>query len=246
MSDDKLPDRYHKPTTVPAPIDRVHTAVSEQSLLGRVMSGFVARLNTHTIERNTSELKARREYTEEFERLTGATLKKDRALDHYLRHRDDIIRDDHERHLDEMEANRHARVQAKEEREHQAQLARERQSQELNQAKRATAQSQWGVDAFNQSRPYRQERLDHLFKTGALDAEIEMLMRDEQLAELVGGRKQPEQTNRSDALKQLLEALEQEIDLSHKTHASADVMIALQSFRARIESKLEQEKNRPD
>jgi hypothetical protein len=248
MSDVKLPDRYHKPGVPASPIERVHTAVSEQSLLGRVVSGFVARLNTHAIQRNTNELKARREYTEEFERLTEATLKKDRALEHYLRHRDDLIRDDHERHLDQMDANRQARVQAKEEREHQALLAKERHQQELNQAKRATAQSQWGVDAFNQSRPHREERLEHLFRSGAMDAEIEALLLDEKISKLTHGKKtaEPAKPDRSGVIEQLLGMLDQEIDIAQKTHASEEVMIGYYSLRARLKSLLEQEKNRPE
>ena len=43
-SDKKLPVRYHKPETAPTPVDQLHAPVSTQTLLGRFVSGFVARL----------------------------------------------------------------------------------------------------------------------------------------------------------------------------------------------------------
>src|SRR5271166_1007006 len=113
MADDKLPSRYNRISTASSPADRVHTSVSDQSILGRVVSGFIAKLTTNTITRNAEELKARTCYQEELQRLARATLETDRMIEHYRKHRDHIIQDDHEQHLDQMEENRHQRELAR-------------------------------------------------------------------------------------------------------------------------------------
>ena len=104
-SDKKLPVRYHKPETAPTPVDRVHSPVSNQTLLGRFVSGFVARLNKHTIERNIEEVRAHTEYAKARGEYADICTEAERKIEHYLKHRDDIIADDHEQHLDEMEKN---------------------------------------------------------------------------------------------------------------------------------------------
>ena len=107
MSEDKsgkkLPVRYHKTETTLTAVDRVHPPVHTQTFLGKVLSAFTARLNTNTINRNTEEIAARIKHQHAETELAEAVLKRDLAVEHYLQHRDDIIADDHEQHLDQME-----------------------------------------------------------------------------------------------------------------------------------------------
>jgi hypothetical protein len=245
MTGEKLPARYNQPLSPSAPIDRVHASVSDQSLLGRVVSGFIARLNKHTIERNTEEIRAHIAYAEAAGQLRDAALERDRKIARYRDDRDSLIKDDRAQHDHQMKLNRLRRERELRQAQREDELAEQTHQAAAGEAKRLAARAQWGNDAFQQSLPYRQERLDHLFKSGALDAEIEMLMRDEQRTTLASGQKQAE-PKQTEALQQLLEALKQEIELSQARHASADVMIALHGFRARLESMIEEEKNRPD
>jgi hypothetical protein len=181
MSDDKrdkkLPVPYHKTETTPTAVDRVHSPVSNQTLLGRFASGFVARLNRHTIERNIEEVRAHTEYAKARGEYADICTEAERKIEDYLKHRNDIIADDHEQYLEQREANRIERADAREEREHQRQLTRERRQQELNQARFASATTRFGLDMFNQTLPHRQEELEQKAKTGTLDAELDMLMR---------------------------------------------------------------------
>jgi hypothetical protein len=214
-SDKRLPVRYHKTETAPTPVDRVHPPVSTQTLLGRLVSGFVARLNRHTIERNIEEVRAHTEYAKARGEYADICTEAERKIEHYLKHRNDIIADDHEQHLDEMAANRTARALAREEREYQMELARERRKQELNQARFASATTQWGLDAFNQSLPHRQERVDQMYRTGALDAELRAVLLDKKIDELAAKGKPtepaPKQQSNTDAIRAELSAqLEQE------------------------------------
>ena len=75
-----------------------------------------------------------------------------------------------------------------------------------------------------------------LFSENAEGVELCLFNRSEDKAE----------SQRSNMLEELLAALEKEIDLNRAQHASADVMLALEGFRARLESLIEAEKNRPD
>ena len=155
MSDNKLPDRYNKPATAPSPIDRVHPAVTRASLLGKFVSGFMARLNTHTIQRNTDEVKALRAYRGgegEAGRRHARTRSQTRALSS---HRDDIIGTITSSIVDQMEANPdRARQYGK-----SASIRRSwRASSEAGtQSGQSRSTTQWGVDAFNQSLPHRQD-----------------------------------------------------------------------------------------
>jgi hypothetical protein len=241
MSDNKLPARYTNPASPPATVDRVHPQISEQSLLGRVVSGFIARLNTHTIEQNTGEINAQIAYASAVEKLAGASLARDRAVALYRHGRDSLIADDLAEHEHKLKINQLRREREEREHKRQDELAEIRHQTARSEAQRLAARAQWGHDAFTQSLPHRQERLDHLFKTGALDAEIEFLMTDEQRTKLAGSRQPNAPPERREALEQMLEALMQEIDLSRATHASADVMIALEGFRARLETMIKEE-----
>jgi len=240
--ENKLPVPHHKAETPPTPVDRVHTPVHTQTLLGKVFSAFTARLNTNTIEHNTKEIEARIKQQHAETELSEAVLKHDRAFEHYLKHRDDIIANDHEQHLDEMEKNRDARIDAREEREHQRQLARERRQQELNQTRFASATTRFGLDVFNQTLPHRQEELEQKAKTGTLDAEIEMLMRVKDVAKSRKSEDTPPPPQ-TDALEKMLAELNHEIEVAHGTQASDDVKSALYAFRSRVSALIEKEKN---
>jgi hypothetical protein len=242
-SDKKLPVRYHKPETAPTPVDRVHAPVSNQTLLGRFVSGFVARLNKHTIERNIEEVRAHTEYAKLRGEYAETCGEAERKIEHYLKHRDHIIADDHERHLEEMDKSREARIDAREEREHQRQLVRERRQQELNQARFASATTRFGLDVFNQTLPHRQEELEQKAKTGTLDAELDMLMRVKDVAQSRKSEATPPPPPQTDALEKMLAELDHEIEVAHGTNQSDDVKSALYSLRSRVSALIEQGKN---
>jgi hypothetical protein len=243
-SDKKLPVRYHKAETAPTPVDRVHAPVNDQTLLGRFVSSFVARLNKHTIERNTEEIEARIKHQNAETELAEAVLKRDRTVEHYLKHRDDIIADDHEQHLEQMTANRTARALARDEREHQIELARERRKQELNAARFESATKQWGFDAFNQSLPHRQERVDQMYRSGALDAQLRAVLLDKKIDEVTAKEKPTEPTSKQQSnTEQMLQFIDLQIEHAAATHASQEVIDNLTDIRATLSSRLEQEKN---
>jgi hypothetical protein len=242
-SDKKLLVPYHKPKTAPAPLDRVHTPVHTQTLLGRVFSAFTARLNTNTIMRNTEQIEACTKQQHAETKLAEARLERDRAVEHYLEHRNDIIAEDHERYLDQREANRIERANAREESEHQRQLARERRQQELNQARFASATTRFGLDVFNQTLPHRQEELEQKAKTGTLDAELDMLMRVKDVAQSRKSEATPPPPPQTDALEKMLAELDHEIEVAHGTNQSDDVKSALYGLRSRVSALIEQEKN---
>ena len=251
MSEDqsgkKLPVPYHKTETAPTALDRVHTPVHTQTLLGRVFSAFTARLNTNTIKRHTEQIEASTKQQHAETKLAEATLERDRAVEHYLQHRDDIIADDHEQYLDQRAVNRAARALAREEREHQMELAREKRKQELAQARFASATTQWGLDAFTGSRPHRQERIDHLYKSGALDAQLGAAILSDKVNKVTTKEKPAEAAPeyRSSVAK-ALEAIDQQIELAAATHASQDVIDQLTALRARLSSQIELDKNRSE
>jgi hypothetical protein len=244
-SDKKLPVRYHKTETAPTAVDRVHPPVSNQTLFGRLVSGFVARLNKHTIERNIEEVRAHTDYAKARGEYAETSVEAERKIEHYLKHRDDIIADDHEQHLDQMAANRTARALAREEREYQMELAREKRKQELNKARFASATTQWGLDAFNQSLPHRQERIDHLYKSGALDAQLGAAILSDKVSKVTTKEKPAEAASENHSpVAKALEAIDQQIELAAATHASQDVIDQLTTLRARLSSQIELEKNR--
>ena len=244
-SDKRLPARYHKTETAPTPIDKVHTSVHKQSLVGRMASAFVARLNKHTIDRHTEEVDARTKHKEAETKLAEATLKRDRTIDHYLTHRDDIIRDDHEQHLDEMEANREARLDAKEEREHKRKLRRAQWEQELNQATFTAATTRFGLEVYNQTRPLRLDQLLQKAKEGTLDAELDMLVIAQEVAEQRNPKESTSkaQTPQTDGLERMLTEVDYEIREGPGRGVSDEGMSALYTLRARLSALIEQERN---
>lgn len=255
-----------RPTSVPAETRPQYPAspVHERSLFGRVWSRFVAGLNTKTIEANTDEVRAHKAYAKERGELADTMLEADRKISHYLYHRDDILQSDHAAHLDGMEENAHqielnrlrrdqTLLAAKADGEKAAmqhhfdhKIAAQTNEAALAQAEWQTHRAQWGRDAFQQSMTFRRERIEHLYKTGALDQEIERLIAEGSRDELLGGSKKPASSGAPSSpdasalatLERLLAELDEEINTAHATHASDDHKAALYGMRARITAKI--------
>lgn len=226
----------------------------------------MAGLNSKTIAANTEELRALDTYVKVRGELADAMLNADRKVFNYVEHRDDILENDHQDHLARMEdarVERELNQKVREERLRSMQAATERaaverafdhkilvqaKEAELAQAEWKAAHAQWGRDAFNQTLGYRRERLDHLYKTGAIDKEIDRLvaesLRDEALggskpAERMGAEPHADQTAIA-VLEQMLVELDQEIEIAQATHASDEQKAALYALRGRLKAKLEQ------
>ena len=247
MSKDKIPTLYNKPATAPARIDQTHPPVREQTLFGKFVSGFMARLNTQTVERNTEEVRALSAFREQQGKLADASLERDRKVEHYLKHRDDILLDDYEQHRDQMRTNRIKRAEAQEEGEHRRQLAREKRKQELAAAQFAAATAQWGRDAFSQSLPHRQERVDQMYRTGALDAQLRAVLLDKKIDDVTAKEKPTESAPKQQSnTEQMLQFIDFQIANAAANHASQEVIDNWIAIRAGLSSQLEMEKNRPE
>ena len=234
MADEKLPARTKTPGLPEVP--------QSSSLLGRIKSAFRSRLNRRTILDNTAEAEAYRLYLEELERLPEAMLKKDRAVEHYLQHRDDIIRSDHEQHVRQMRKERMQRELDAEEDRHKLAMARKRRENELYHARRESARAKWALDAFEISLPHRKERIDHLFRHGATDAALDMIAALQEL--LDEGVKKPADQSRASALDEALQFAGTFIDSVRET-ASHDQLKILCDLRSQLSARVEEEKNRP-
>lgn len=193
--------------------------------------------------------------------MPTSCLESERKIAHYVHHRDAIIKDDDEAHHDRMEdnhlqreLNRHTREEALKvldvekvntrlQRDYDQKIAVETNETALAQAQWQTARARWGRDAFEQSMPFRKERIEHLYKTGTLDAEIERLIsegsRDKQRVDNAPKLARPAPGEGStQMIEQLLAELDQEIETAHATHASDDHKAALYAMRARLSAKL--------
>ncbi|MFN0218208.1 MAG: hypothetical protein ACKVP4_05260 [Hyphomicrobium sp.] len=262
MSDDK---KLPVPHASRAPSHRreeyVVSPVRQHSLLGRVWSRFVAGLNTKTIEANTAEGEALNRYVKVRGALADAMLDADRRIANYVDHRDDIIEDDHQAHVDRMKEAAHERELNHKRREatvravdahaslsemqqgYEQKIAVETNEAALAQAKFQADRARWGHEAFTETMPFRKERLAHLYKTGALDAEIERLLslgeRDNQQRQHAPADKSRDPDSAAAAaVKQLLDELTSEIELARRTHAGDEHISALYAFRARLSAKL--------
>jgi hypothetical protein len=237
MSDNKLPARQ-KPSAI-----EPGSPARETSIFGKIASAFISRLNTKTIRDGTTEAEAHRLYIEELERLAHSKEKKDRAVAHYVDHLGDLIQDDHEQHLHQMDRNRMQRQLEAQREKHQLTLAALQQEEELSMAGRAAARAQWGLDAFLQSLPYRKERIDHLFKSGAADAALDMIatlkeLMDEQTVKVAPGRPDPV------PFEKFIEVLDAYIKEAQKKQESDEQLALLHTFRSELSAAVEQEKNR--
>jgi hypothetical protein len=234
--------------------------------MSRVWSRFMAGLNTKTIAANTEELRALDAYVNVRGELAQSMLKTDRAVFDYVEHRDDYLRDDHAEHLDRLEENEHQRhlnrirrdetvrglnthaEQAAMQRSFDHKIAVETNEAALAQAQWKAAHAQWGRDAFQQSLGYRRERLDHLYKTGAIDKEIDRLVAESLRDEALGAARQGVNSNASATadlsaiavLEQMLAELDQELEIAHATHAGDDHKAALYAMRSRLTARLDE------
>ena len=236
MGDEKLPSQYDK--------SALERAASRQSLLGRVKSAFRARLNTGTILDNLTEAEAYRLYTEELERLAEAKLKKDRAVAHYVEDLGDIIEDDRAAHRAQMELNRLERERKLQEAKQKAELTALEHQTKVTDAKYKSDRAQWGHEAFNKTRAHREERLDHLYRSGAVDAELSALLLDKKIEKATSEQKTGTPADTS-TIEKLLELVDIEIGLAEANNADQSVIDAHNVWRARLSAFLEAEKNRP-
>lgn len=265
MTDDKKDLVARAPNDVqPTNPNYPVSPLQNRGLTGRLWSRFVAKLNTKTIEANTDELRALNSYVGARGDLANAMLKTDRAVFDYVEHRDDYLSDDHATHQDRMAENEHQRELNRVRREetlrgvnaHAEQSAQQRafdhkiavQTNEaaLAEAEWKAAHAQWGRDAFQQTLGFRRERLDHLYKTGAIDKEIDRLvaesLRDEQLGSHrgnLGATGAAADASAIAVLEQMLAELDAEVELAHATHASDDHKAALYAMRSRLTAKLD-------
>ena len=214
------------------------------SILGRLKSAFRSRLNTGTIIDNTPEAKAYRLYMEEMDRLAEAIEKKERAVGKLVDDLPGLIQDDRAEHRTQMELNQSSRDRRLRETKQRDELAALEHQAKVSEGKRAAARAQYGHDAFTESLPLRHERLTHLFKSGALDAEIEMMMRDKDLAKVAEKTTTTAESSRAGTIEQILAELNREIELAHANQEKDEVIAALYGFRARLTAILEGEKNR--
>lgn len=122
------------------------------------------------------------------------------------------------------------------------QIAVANNEEKLADARMRALRAQWGHDAFRQTLPLRRERIEHLYKSGALDAELDRIVsegeRDAQLRHGTrGGANDGADTERT-VLEQTLAELNLEIENARATHASDEVLAALHSFRAKVSARL--------
>lgn len=266
MADDN-DDNRSRDLTVSKPTSSApaypQSPLQNRGLPGRLWSRFVAKLNTKTVEANTTELRALRGYVDERGELAKAMLRTDRQVFDYVEHRDDYLHDDHADHLDHLEEKDHQRQLNRLRREETMRLlsadteksavqrafdhkvATQSNEAALAEAEWRAAHAQWGRDAFQQTLGYRRERLDHLYKTGAVDKEIDRLiaeaLRDEQLgAARASIAMAPDAAALSGltVIEQMLIELDQELEIAHATHASDDHKAALYAMRARLTAKV--------
>ncbi|MGD9784059.1 MAG: hypothetical protein AB7E80_17130 [Hyphomicrobiaceae bacterium] len=241
--------------------DYLTSPVRGRSLIGRAVSRFVARLNAATIRDNIDQVSALQDYAKARGALADATLDAELRIRNYVEHRDDLIQEQHEAHLDRMEENRHQRDLNRRRREqtllaldgsaarsaieedYDLKIARAKKEAELAEAAWQADRARWGREAFNQTLPLRREKIEHLYKTGALDEELDRLLREREIATqrsrmaaAAGPGSTPCAENSTVA--QLLREIDEEIELAHRTHASDEIKATLYAMRARLQSKL--------
>jgi hypothetical protein len=235
MADEKLPARTQTPGLPEVP--------QSSSLLGRIKSAFRSRLNRRTILDNTPEAEVYRLYLEELERLPEAMLKKDRAVEHYLQHRDEIIENDHQEHQRRMDKEWARRKIEAEEDIHQIKIARLRRQEQLSKAKTKAERARFVLDTFTATAPHNKDSKESRSRKDAADAALDMLavlqtlMVDEEADDASA-------TSRPRTLEDDLAYIEKLIDECQST-ATPEQMYLLYNIRAQLKSRVEEEKNRP-
>ena len=91
--------------------------------------------------------------------------------------------------------------------------------------------------------PHRQERIDHLYKSGALDAELQdgFVRQENQQA---GRQRERRHSSTSTVYEKLLELLDVQAELACANQASQEVQDEYNELRAKIRVMIEAEKNR--
>ena len=229
---------------LPAPIEppRLPAAPQSRSLFGWAGSAFNAILNTKTFQKKTEEAKAYRLYLEESARIPPAMLERDRAVEHYIQNRDAIIENDRKEHKRQMKKERTRRKIEKEQDQTRLRIARLKNKKELTDAQRETERSQWGLDAFKISLPYRRERIAHLYQQGTAEAAGDMIAT---LTELAGDAEEKETPVASQihAFEEELAYIEKLIDECQDA-ATSEQMHLLYKKRAQLKERIAEEKNR--
>jgi hypothetical protein len=271
MANDKNLPMKRTPDALPDGdrVDYVRAPLRDSSLLGRAVSRFVAILNKKTVDANAAEVRAHSDNVRAQAELADEMLAADRKIANYLYHRDDLIANDHQAHVsamveaqtsrqidDQLRGERLSALDASlssaaVQRAHDARVTEQTHAAELAQAEWAAARTAWGRDAFEQTLPLRKERIQHLYTVGALDEEIQMLIRqygrDEQRRNNGQGAKPADHSTSNaaarNAIDQLLVEVDQEIELARATHASDETLSALYAWRARLNAKRAQHQN---
>jgi len=232
MADEKLPARTQTPGLPEVP--------QSSSFLGRIKSAFRSRLNKRTILDNTAEAEVYRLYLEELERLPEAMLKKDRAVEHYVRHRDEIIQNDHEQHQRQMLKDRIQRQIDAEEDKHQRAIARLRRQEQLSKAKTKAERARFVLDTFTATAPHNKDSEESRSRKDAAHAALDMLavlqslMEDKEADDASA-------TSRPRTLEDNLVYVEKLIDECQST-ATPEQMYLLYNIRAQLKSRIEEEK----
>ena len=237
MTDNKLSARQKSSAIEPG------SPARGTSIFGKIASAFKSRLNTKTIRDGTTEAEAHRLHIEELERLAHSKEKKERAVAHYVHHLDDLIQDDHDQHKHQMKRNEMQRQLEAQRDKYQLALTALQLKEELFMAKRAAARAQWGLNAFQQSLPYRKERIDHLFKSGTADAALDLIATLKELMDEQGVKGAPVPSEPM-PFDKFLEKLDSYIETARKNQASDEQLALLHTFRSELSAAVEQEKNR--
>ena len=234
MAGEKLPARTQTPGLPEVP--------QSSSLLGRIKSAFRSRLNRRTILDNTAEAEAYRLYLEELERLPEAKLKKDRAVEHYLQHRDDIIENDHQQHRRQMYKEWAQRKIEAAEDIHQIKIARLRRQEQLSKAKTRAERAQFVLDTFTATAPHNKGSEESRSRKGAAHAALDLIallqtLREDEEADDASA------TSRPRTLEDELAYIEKLID-ECQSKTAPEQMYLLYNIRAQLKSRIEDEKDR--
>jgi hypothetical protein len=265
MSDDhNLPVKKPNQT---APVLRetyTQSPLQGRSLIGRLVSRFTAKLNTKAIDANTEQALAYSRNLVAQEQVAHTALSTDRAVANYLNHRDDLIADDHQHHLNAMEHNQAQRdldrlrraemlrdavandATAAVRRDYGVRILKQQKEAELAEAEWLAARAKWGLDAFTQSMPYRKERLRFLASSKAIDEEIKALIAEEARDQQ---QRPPDTAPKTEAgpptspaaktpsLDDIIAEVAHEVELARARHAPDDVINGLLAFLARLSTK---------
>lgn len=262
MSDDeKLPAKRTEPLPPASETPGyLTTPAARRNWFGRTFGRLLHDHRARTIRSATNEVDATRENLKALEDLHIQAGRTARAVDdfHYATPRiiaNDRANTDHSmaeasirRQIEaEESAQRLAEAKARGQRgrvqgDYDDQIAVFNNEEKLADARMRAERAQWGLDAFRRSMPFRRDRIEHLYKTGALNAELDRIIleseRDAQLRQGAARDGSDGLDAQGAVFEQMLAELNQEIENAHATHAGDEVLAALHSFRAKVSARL--------